>query len=122
MPSENQNRRRLVLLAFGFLGLLGMALCTIIVFYVYEFASMVNPALHGTAYLREVLAKMFLSDSVVATALGLTLYIGGASLTIWSAAVAAGLIAYAPTRRAWLAILAGIVAVLVMGGVIVAFG
>jgi len=113
---ENNLQRRLLFLAFSFGGLLLMAVGSVIVLYVYAFASMVDPKLSGIAYWQTILNKMLLSGAVVPTLFGVVVAIGGAFAAIWNAAAATGFIAVAmPTRKTWTALLVGVLVLIAIG-------
>ena len=118
----NPTQFRPIFLAFSLCGLVATALGSLIVLYIYAFASMVDPRLQGIAHWQKVLEGMFLTLSVVPTVFGLTLALGGAFAAVWFAAVAIGWVATTPTRRTWAIILIGLLAMLAIAIVIVELG
>lgn len=115
-PRENNLRHRLFFLVASFVGLLLMAVGLVIVFYVYAFASMVDPRLSGIAYWQKVLEGMLLSGAVIPTLFGVGLAVAGAFAAIWNAAAATGLVTAAmPARRTLTALLIGLLAVIAIG-------
>ncbi len=77
------------------LGVLGLLLAVIGgfgVFYVYAFASMVDPSLLPAEQRLAIVKSMFLTGSVVPTVIGLITAVTGIMLCAWSAAAAFGLI------------------------------
>lgn len=77
MESPSTGFRRLRHGAPGVMGLVIAALGCGQVFYIYAFASMVDPRLAGAAYWNEVLGKVFLSAAAIPTVLGLIMVVAG---------------------------------------------